>query len=115
MSSTELGLLGIGALFLLFLLGVPVAFAMALVGFAGLAYLISFESAATLVARDIFSQFSSYGLSAITLFVLMGYYASMAGMGEALYRAFHGLVGHMRGAQRGHHPGLLRLCLSVRI
>lgn len=97
MSSTELGLLGIGALFLLFLLGVPIAFAMALVGFAGLAYLISFESAATLVARDIFSQFSSYGLSAITLFVLMGYYASMAGMGEALYRAFHGLVGHMRG------------------
>lgn len=97
MSPTEVGLVGIGALLLLFALGVPVAFAMAVVGLAGMAYLIPLDAAASLAARDLFNQFGSYGLSAITFFVLMGYYASMAGLGESLYRAFHALVGSLKG------------------
>ncbi|BCZ87968.1 TRAP transporter large permease [Thermus thermophilus] len=97
MSPTEVGLVGIGVLLLLFALGVPVAFAMAVVGLAGMAYLIPLDAAASLAARDIFNQFGSYGLSAITFFVLMGYYASMAGLGEVLYRAFHALVGSLKG------------------
>ncbi|APD08330.1 TRAP transporter large permease [Thermus brockianus] len=97
MNPTELGLLGILVLLILFGLGVPVAFAMALVGLVGMAVLIPLDAAASLAARDVFNQFSSYSLSAITLFVLMGYYASMAGLGEVLYRAFYALVGPLRG------------------
>ncbi|MBO8140728.1 MAG: TRAP transporter large permease [Firmicutes bacterium] len=97
MTSVQVGLIGIGALFLLFALRMPVAFAMAVVGFAGFAYLTSFSAAASLLARDFFSQFSSYGLSAITMFVLMGSYALMAGLGERLYRAAYSLAGRLPG------------------
>lgn len=97
MTPVQVGLVGIAALFLLFFLRFPVAFSLALVGFAGFAYLTSFQAAASLLARDFFSQLSSYGLSAITMFVLMGSYGLMAGLGERLYTAAHRFVGSLPG------------------
>lgn len=97
MSPTEVGLLGIALLLILFMLRMPVAFAMALVGFLGFGYLSSFHAAAALLARDFFAQFFSYGLSAITLFVLMGSYALLAGLGEQLYRAAYSFIGTLPG------------------
>lgn len=97
MSPVETGLLGIGLLLVLFLLRMPVAFAMALVGVVGFGYVSSFSAGMSLLARDFFAQLSSYSLSAITLFVLMGSYALVAGIGEGLYRASYGLLGSTRG------------------
>lgn len=97
MTSVEVGLVGIAALFVLFLLRMPVAFAMALVGFVGFGYLTSYQAAASLLVRDVFAQFSSYGLSAITLFVLMGSFGLTAGLGDRLYRASYALLGSLRG------------------
>jgi tripartite ATP-independent transporter DctM subunit len=93
----EVGLLGIVLMLVLFLLQVPVALAMGIAGLLGFAYIASWDKAVALAARDFFEQFSSYSLSAITMFTLMGAYAFISGIGERLYRSAHVLVGHIRG------------------
>ena len=63
----------------IFLRGMPVAFAMAFVGLVGFAYLAGFEPALTILAQDIYDSFSSYGLSVIPMFILMGSFAFASG------------------------------------
>src|SRR5690606_7515012 len=92
MTPVEVGLMGIAALLILFLLLMPVAFSLVLSGFLGFALLTSLLAAPSLLARDFFSQLSSYGLTAITMFVLLGSYGLMAGMGERFYTAAHRFV-----------------------
>jgi tripartite ATP-independent transporter DctM subunit len=81
----------------LFILRVPVAFAMAIAGVIGFAYLNSWPAAANLLARDFFEQFNSYSLSAITMFVFMGGLSFASGLGERLYRSTYSFIGHIRG------------------
>ena len=98
MSATVVGILGILILLLiLFLLGMPVGFAMGLVGFCGFWYVTSFKAAITMVGADIWSTFSSYGLTVIPLFVLLGYIAFYSGLAERLYEAAYKWFGHWRG------------------
>jgi C4-dicarboxylate transporter DctM subunit len=70
MSPATVGIIGIILLVAIFLIRMPVAFAMALVGFVGFAYLTSLEAALNLLGRDIFDEFSSYPLSVIPMFIL---------------------------------------------
>jgi C4-dicarboxylate transporter DctM subunit len=97
MSDVTTGIAGIGLLLLLFLLRFPVAFAMALVGFAGFAYLSGVAPALGLLAQDIFETFSSYPLSVIPMFILMGNFAYASGISRRLFNAAYAWVGHFRG------------------
>jgi C4-dicarboxylate transporter, DctM subunit len=97
MSPEFAGLFGIGLLLLLFLLRMPVAFAMALVGFLGFAYLSGLDPALALLSQDIFETFSSYPLSVIPMFILMGSFAFASGISERLYQTTHTWVGALRG------------------
>ena len=97
MSPATAGIIGIIFLVVLFLLRMPVAFAMALVGFGGFAYLTSPEAALGLLGRDIFDQFSSYPLSVIPMFILMGTFAFASGISQRLYRTAYAWIGHRRG------------------
>jgi len=97
MSGVTAGIVGIGLLLLLFLLRFPVAFAMALVGFAGFAYLSGVAPALGLLAQDIFETFSSYPLSVIPMFILMGNFAYASGISRRLFNAAYAWVGHFRG------------------
>ena len=97
MSPTTVGIIGIALLVLLFLLRMPVAFAMALVGFVGFAYLTTPEAALGLLGRDIFDTFSSYPLSVIPLFILMGTFAFASGISQRLYQTTYTWVGGLRG------------------
>ncbi|MDH5364767.1 MAG: TRAP transporter large permease subunit [Dehalococcoidia bacterium] len=97
MSPVTTGIVGIGVLLLMFLLRMPVAFAMALVGLAGFAYLSTSGAALSLLARDIFEQFSSYPLSVIPMFILMGSFAFVAGISRRLYDTAYTWVGQFRG------------------
>lgn len=97
MSPVETGLWGIVLLLVLVFLRVPIAFAMAIVGVLGFGYISSWQAGLGVLARDFFGQFTSYSLSAITMFVLMGSFAFVAGIGERLYRAAYGLVGDRKG------------------
>ena len=97
----ELSIVGIiGILILLvvlFVFGMPVGFAMAAVGFCGFAYVVSFNAALNMIATDLWSTFSKYGLTVIPLFILMGYLAFNAGIAERLYDAAYKWMGHWRG------------------
>ena len=97
MSPETTGIVGIAVLLFLFLLRMPVAFAMTLVGVVGFAYLSGFESALALLAQDIYETFSSYPLSVIPMFILMGEFAFASGISQRLYRTTHAWVGSLRG------------------
>jgi len=97
MSGFLLGLLGIGAFFILLALGMPIAYAMALIGFLGFSMLTSIAAAFNMVAKEIFNTFSSYSLSVIAMFVWMGFLAFYSGIGTRLYIFAYKLVGHLPG------------------
>jgi len=84
MSPETAGIVGIGLLLFLFLVRMPVAFAMALVGFLGFAYLSGLNPALSLLSQDIFETFSSYPLSVIPMFILMGSFAFASGISGRL-------------------------------
>ena len=97
MSPVITGIVGIGFLLLLFLLRMPVAFAMAFVGLVGFAYLADPGPALSLLAHDIFEQFSSYPLSVIPMFILMGTFAFASGISRRLFDTTYTWVGQVRG------------------
>lgn len=97
MTATTIGVLGIFLMLILFLLRVPVAFAMMLTGFIGFSYITSIDGGLKLLSRDVYDQFSSFPLSAIPMFILMGSFAYASGIGRRLYQAAYALLGGMRG------------------
>lgn len=97
MTSVTVGIIGIGILLLIFLLGMPVAFAMGFVGLVGFCYLVSPGAGLSILARDFFTQLSSYSLTVIPMFVFMGSIAFASGMSRRLYDAGYTVFGRMRG------------------
>ena len=97
MSVTTVGLIGILLFFILIILKVPIAYVMAMVGFAGFAYLTTLQAAFALVSKDLFSTFSNYSLSVIPMFIWMGFLAFHAGIGTRLYNLAYKMVGHLPG------------------
>jgi len=97
MSPETAGIAGIALLLVLFLLRVHIAFAMAIAGFIGIMYLSGIEPAFTLLAQDIYESFTSYPLSVIPMFVLMGSFAFASGISKRLYDTTYTWVGHLRG------------------
>lgn len=98
MDPAIVGIIGIIVLLIvLFFLGMPVGFAMAVVGFCGFSYVVSFPAASNMIGADIWSTFSKYGFTVIPLFIFMGYLAFSAGIAERLYDAAYKWMGHWRG------------------
>lgn len=97
MSEASVGIVGLVLLLALFLTGIELGFAMALVGFAGFTYIVSFNAASSVLAKDIFNVFSSYGYTVIPLFILMGQIAHNSGIAQRLFTASNKIVGHIPG------------------
>ncbi len=98
-----IGVIGLFSLFGLLLLRMPVALAMLTVGVVGNyalsiaepylrfgPYLAQFKSL-------LWGTVSSYELSVVPLFILMGCLAGQAGLSRDLFRGLHALVGRIRG------------------
>jgi C4-dicarboxylate transporter DctM subunit len=96
-SPVTIGIIGIVILVFVFLLGMPVGFTMALVGFAGFCYLVTPQAGLSMLARDIFSTLSSYSLTVIPMFIFMGAIAYASGMSRRLYDAGYVIFGRRRG------------------
>ncbi len=97
MSEVAIGIIGLASVLILFLTGIELAFAMALVGFIGFSYLVSFNAAVNLLAKDFFDAFANYGFTVIPLFVLMGQIAFNAGIAKRLYDSAYKFIGHIPG------------------
>ena len=78
-------------------LRVPLVFAMSLVGFTGIAIELGTTPALAAIANTIIEAGLSYSLSVLPLFVLMGNFATRAGLSGELYTASYAFLGHRRG------------------
>jgi tripartite ATP-independent transporter DctM subunit len=97
MSETLAGLSGVGLFFLLLIFRMPIAYAMALSGFLGFAWLVSPDAAFRVVSKDLYATFSSYSLSVIPMFIFMGFLAFYSGIGARLFTFAYRLMGHYPG------------------
>lgn len=97
MSPLQIGLMGMIILFALLASSMPVAFAMTIVGLLGFAVAVNVPAALHMLVTDYYDVFSSYGLTVIPLFVLMGQVAFHAGVSKKLFDAAQGWFGWLPG------------------
>jgi C4-dicarboxylate transporter DctM subunit len=97
MSPTTVAIIGVVLLLILFLLRMPVAYVMGVVGFIGFSYVTSPQGALRLIAKDFFNLFANYDLTVIPMFVLMGSIAFYSGMSKRLYDTAYKFLGQLRG------------------
>ncbi|WP_028320876.1 TRAP transporter large permease [Desulfatiglans anilini] len=97
MSPALIGTIGILIMLFLFMTRMPVAYVMALVGFAGFSYMVSGIGGLNLLSRTIYESFASYGLTTIPLFILMGQFAFNSGIGRRMYDTANKFLGSTRG------------------
>ncbi len=97
MSPALAGIIGLGVFIIVMFLGMPVSYSMLLTGFWGLCFLRSPQAAFNIISKDIFTNFSSYSLTVVPMFVFMGFVAYYSGIGSGLFRLSHKIIGHRRG------------------
>lgn len=98
MSDLQLGIASFPTLLLLIFLRVPVGLAMLVVGLGGM-YLVSgnFSVGLSQLKHVTYATASSYSLSIVPLFLLMGQLATLGGVSASLFRAAEAWLGHRRG------------------
>ncbi|WP_298722554.1 TRAP transporter large permease [uncultured Ferrovibrio sp.] len=97
MAPALIGIAGFAAVLLLMLLRVPVAVSMGVVGAAGFLFLQGWDGLAYVMGSSPFESVFPYSLSVVPLFVMMGVFASYAGLSRQLYDAAYAFLGHYRG------------------
>jgi len=97
MNELVTGIICLVAVLVLFLTGIELAIAMIVIGFLGFAYLVSWEAALNLLAKDFFDVFDTYGFTVVPLFVLMGQVAFNSGIAKRLFDASNKFIGHIPG------------------
>ena len=97
MSLTTIAVIGILVMFVLFLLDMPISFAMLLVGFGGVFVVLGSDASMSLLTSDLYGQMSAYSLSVIPLFVLMGEVIYRSGIAKGLFTTAYKWFGGIRG------------------
>jgi C4-dicarboxylate transporter, DctM subunit len=97
MTPFEIGILLFFLLFLMMMLGVPIAFTMGLAGFLGIWTLEGLRQALACIGSIPFSWAADYNFMCIPLFVLMGHLANMSGIIARAYESAYKWVGAMPG------------------
>lgn len=97
MSPTAVGIIAVLAFLVLMLLRMPIAVSLGLVGVVGFSYLVTPNAAFRLIASDFYNTFASYTLSVVAMFVMMGFLAYYAGLGQKLYSVAYRIMGRVPG------------------
>ena len=98
MSAVEIGLWSFPVLLLLIFLRAPIGLAMLVCGIGGMWMVTGSPNIALAKLKtETYSTFSSYSLSIVPIFLLMGYLAGIGGMSRALFKAAEAFLGHYRG------------------
>lgn len=90
-------LAGIFAALALAFLGVPLGFAMLIVGAAGFALIRGIDPALAMIAQQVIDNSANYGLSVLPMFILMGVFVFRADISEDLYDTANAWLGNMKG------------------
>ena len=97
MNPLILGLLGLVLLLTLLLLRMPIGLSMAVTGFLGFCMLSTFKAGFSLLGLVTYQTASSYTLTVIPLFILMGQFAGHSRMGADLYQGAYRWIGFLPG------------------
>ena len=98
MTPLELGYLSFPVLLAMIFLRAPIGLAMLLCGLGGLYFALG--GTGVFMAKlksETYTTFSSYSLSIIPMFLLMGQFATLSGMSQALFKAAESWLGHRKG------------------
>lgn len=98
MSAIEIGLWAFPVLLGLIFLRMPIGLAMLVCGLGGIV-LVTGNPAIVMskLKTETFGAFSSYSLSIVPIFLLMGHLAGLGGMSQALFKAGEAWLGHRKG------------------
>lgn len=92
-----IGLVGLAALILMILLGVPLAFSIGLVAVVGNTLILGIEIASVQLYLSAFEATTQFILLAIPLFVFMGQLVALGGIGRDLYNFIYRWLGWLPG------------------
>ena len=97
MTALEIGIASFPVLMMLIFLRVPIGLSMFLVGLVGLIIVTDGTQVAFgRMKSETYTTFSSYSLTIVPMFLLMGHFATLGGMSTALFKA-EGFLGHKKG------------------
>mgnify|MGYP000894232902 FL=1 len=96
--SVTIGFLGVGVLMVLLILRVPVALALIAVSFGGVATMIGLQPAIGIIQNTPFSFVANWTLSAVPMFLLMGFISFHAGLTGGLFEAAKAVLRRVPGA-----------------
>lgn len=95
---STIGLIGVSITLLLIFIRVPIGVAMGLVGLGGIAVIMSWSAAVGIAKGIPYALIGDWNLSAVPMFLLMGYVASSAGLTNGVFQAARIFVGRVPGA-----------------
>ena len=98
MTNLELGYMSFPVLLLLIFLRAPIGLAMLMCGIGGLWMVIGTPNMfLAKLKTETYTTFSSYSLTIIPMFLLMGQFATLSGMSTSLFKAAESWLGHRKG------------------
>lgn len=98
MTNLEIGIYSFPVLLVLIFLRIPIGLAMLVVGVGGTYSVMGSTAMITGQFKHlVYGTFSSYSLSIIPLFLLMGQFATLSGMSRGLFKASEAWLGHRKG------------------
>ncbi len=97
MSGIEWGGLMFVVLLLLLAVRVHIGVAMLLTGTVGYTFVAGWDPLMNFFKNAAFARYSTYDLSVVPLFLLMGQFATQGGLSKALFKAGNAMIGHWRG------------------
>lgn len=97
MSNIQFALAILGGMLLLIAVRVPIGAAMFVAGAIGYWYKVGDIALLNYLKGLAWGRFSTYDLSVIPLFLLMGQFAAAAGLSKKLFQAASALIGHRKG------------------
>lgn len=97
MSGPTLGAIVVICMLVMMIIRVPIAISMFIAGAGGYIAISGWLPFLGFLKSSPYSQLSSYSLSVVPLFLLMGHLATHAGISRAIFRAANAVFGSMRG------------------
>src|SRR4030067_380683 len=97
MEEWQIGLICVIFMFVLMILRMHIGVTMGLTALVGIALLTNLDAALGKVAHNAFSQTSTYSMSVIPLYMLMGEFAFLSGLSQDAYTTVNKWLGHLPG------------------
>lgn len=97
MDPLSIAAIGLGFMFVLIVLKVPIGIAMAMTGFIGFAIMIGMRPALSILVAEPAGILASFEFAVIPLFLLMGSFATAGGLSAEIYRLAYAFIGHRPG------------------